>query len=92
MTCRSESRQEVAASANGHVRVTLPADTNSFRRFIHREHECQDIPNMELFSDCSSASFLDFWVVRNSKAGTGLARPDLNKLQLGCQQRSTNAE
>ena len=29
---------------------------------------------------------------RDAKAGTGLARPDLNKLQLGCQQRLTNAE
>ena len=29
---------------------------------------------------------------RDAKAGTGLARPDLKKLQLGCQQRLTNAE
>ena len=29
---------------------------------------------------------------RDAKAGTGLARPDLNKLQLGCKQRLTNAE
>tara|TARA_B100000459_G_scaffold111067_1_gene64984 strand:- start:30 stop:422 length:393 start_codon:yes stop_codon:yes gene_type:complete len=29
---------------------------------------------------------------RDAKAGTGLARPDLNKLQLDCQQRLTNAE
>ena len=28
---------------------------------------------------------------RDAKAGTGLARPDLKKLQLGCQQRLTNA-
>ena len=29
---------------------------------------------------------------RDAKAGTGLARPDLKKLQLGCQQGLTNAE